>query len=78
MKQTIIVYSKGLYDTITTLHEPKEYRLRKTVSSMRNAFESAELDAISWIKGKKNVVGLIKYIPILWDDLNVLLKKGLW
>ena len=40
IKHEVLVDSRALFDTITTLHEAKEYRLRKTVTRIRNAFES--------------------------------------
>lgn len=38
IKHRVNVDSKGLYDTITTLHEGREYRLRQTVQSIRDPF----------------------------------------
>lgn len=55
LKHELNVDSKALWDTITTLHDGKEYRLRQTVQRIRNSFESQELDAIRWIPGKDNV-----------------------
>lgn len=46
IKHEIIVDSRAHFDTITTLQETKEYRLRKTVPRIRNGFEAEELDAI--------------------------------
>lgn len=43
-----------LYDTITTLHEGREHRLRTTVQFMRNCFDSRELDLRRWIPGTVN------------------------
>lgn len=40
MDHVIIVDSKSLYDTITTLHENRDYRLRQTVQRKRDSFES--------------------------------------
>lgn len=58
------VYSKGLYDTITTLHESKEYRLRQTVQRIRDSFKSEELDILRWIQGFANIAdALTKHNP---------------
>lgn len=54
-KSTLVVDSKGLYDTITTLHQGREYRLRQTVQRLRDSFESQEMDALRWIQGHANI-----------------------
>eukprot|EP00737_Agarophyton_chilense_P002296 gb/GEZJ01002606.1/.p2 GENE.gb/GEZJ01002606.1/~~gb/GEZJ01002606.1/.p2 ORF type:complete len:228 (+),score=26.32 gb/GEZJ01002606.1/:1554-2237(+) len=46
------VESKGPFDTTTTLHEGKDYRLRQTVQRIRDSFESRELDTLKWVQGK--------------------------
>lgn len=38
------VDSSKLFDTITTLHDGKEYRLRKTVQRIRDSFEGGDID----------------------------------
>ena len=50
----LLTDSKCLYDTITTLHEGRDYRLRPTVQKMRNSFDSKELDFMRWIPGTDN------------------------
>ena len=42
----LIVDMKGLFDTITTLHDGREYRLRQTVQRIRDSFESQEIDVM--------------------------------
>lgn len=55
------VDSKGLYDTVTTLHEGRDYRLRQTVQRIRDSFESQELNVLRWVQGPVNVAdGLTK------------------
>jgi len=49
------VNSRGLFDTITTLHEGREYRLRQTVQRIRDSFESGDLDSLRWVQGKANI-----------------------
>ena len=46
---TMVVDSFGLYSTITTLHEGRDYLLRPTVSRIRDSFESGELNYLHWI-----------------------------
>lgn len=46
--------SKCLYDTITTLHDGRDFRLRPTVQRIRNIFDSRELDFMRWIPGTSN------------------------
>lgn len=42
----LIVDSKGLFDTVTTLHEGRDYRLRQTVQRIRYSFKAREIDVI--------------------------------
>jgi hypothetical protein len=46
---------KGLYDTIPTLHESKDYRLRPTVTRIRDAFGAQEIRIFRWIPGPSNL-----------------------
>lgn len=79
IKHELIVDAKALFDTITTLHESREYRLRRTVSRIRHSFESRELDVVRWIPGRENVADtLTKRNRVLWVKLNDLLSTGVW
>lgn len=69
--QILNVDSKALFDTITTLHEGKEYRLRQTVQRIRDSFESKELNMLRWIQGNVNIAdALTKRNPALHKLLN--------
>ena len=59
---TMVVDSFGLYSTITTLHEGHDYRLRPTVSRIRDSFESGELNSLHWIPGKSNIADALTKI----------------
>lgn len=75
VKHEILVHSLALFDTITTLHECKEYRLRKNLTRILNAFEEQELDSIRWIPGTKNVAdALMKRSIELWHRLSEMLS----
>lgn len=79
LKHELFVDARALFDTITTLHEPREYRLRKTVARMRDAFESGELDGVTWIDGKSNMAdALTKKNEALSGKLNRMLASGVW
>lgn len=39
IQKVLIVESKGLYDTISTLHNGRKYRLRQTLQCIRDIFE---------------------------------------
>lgn len=79
IKHEMVVDSKALFDTITTLHESREYRLRRTVSRIRHSFESRELDVVRWLPGKLNMAdALTKRNVVQWINLNRLLSTGLW
>lgn len=78
IRHEMILNSNALFDTITTLHESREYRLRRTVSRIRHSFESRELDVVRWFPGRENVAGaLTKMNRVLWLKLNGLLSSGM-
>lgn len=77
IKHELNVDSKGLWDTITTLHEGREYRLRQTVQRIRNSFESKELNVVRWIPGRDTLSdALKKRNPTMWKRLNDLCSGG--
>jgi hypothetical protein len=47
--------AKGLYDTITTLHESKYYRLRLIIARLRDSFGAEEIRVLRWIPGPQNL-----------------------
>ena len=72
------VDSRGLYSTITTLHEGADYRLRPTVSRLRDSFENGEIDHMQWIAGTKNLAdALTKRNFSMFRQLNEVMKEGL-
>lgn len=77
IRNELFTDSRCLYDTITTLHEGKDYRLRPTVQRMRNSFESQELNSMRWIPGLINLAdSLTKRNVKTYAILNDLLSKG--
>lgn len=69
--------SKGLYDTITTLDEGKEYRLRQTVQRIRDSFEPEDLDILRCVQGIAKVANAInKRNPIVHRMLNKIASTG--
>lgn len=72
------VDSKGLYDTITTLHEGREYRLRQTVQRIRDSFEAGDLDTLRWVQGAVNIAdALTKRNPQMHRLLNRIASTGI-
>lgn len=72
-----MVDSRELFDTITTLHDNKEYRRRKTVARIRNSIQSHELDILRWIKGQNNHAdALTKRKYNMWRELHKALASG--
>ena len=70
--------SRCLYDTITTLHEARDYRLRPTVQRLRNSFDSHELDYMRWISADKIPSdALTKRNMKTWTLLNEILATGI-
>lgn len=77
MRNEIAIDSMGLYDTITTLHEGKEYRLRQTVQRIRDSFEAGDVNIIRWVPGTSNIAdALTKRNPLLWRMLNDISATG--
>jgi hypothetical protein len=71
------VDAKGLYDTITTLHESKDYRLRPTVARLRDSFGAEEIRVLRWIPGPQNLADcLTKGIYVMFRLLNQVMLAG--
>lgn len=76
-RHELSVDSHALKDTVTTLHEGTEYRLRQTVQRIRNSFEASELDILRWIPGTENIAdALTKRNMKLYRKLNEMCAKG--
>ena len=74
----LCVDSRGLFDTISTLHEGKDYRLRGTVARLRDSFASKEISGIRWIKGLQNIAdALTKFNYDMWLKLGRMLSEGI-
>lgn len=79
LKNELLVDSKRLDEKFTTLHQPQEYRLRKTVARMRDAFEAKELNVVRRIPGIHIFAyALTKRIPALSERINAMLVRGGW
>ena len=77
IRSALYVDSRGLYDTVSTLHDSKEYRLRQTVQRIRDSFESKDLDALVWIPGTENVAdALTKRSTELQQKLSRMTSTG--
>ena len=77
-KHTLNVDSKGLYDTITTLHEGRDYRLRQTVQRIRDSFEAGQVNVIRWIQGKAVFADVLtKRTSISYRMLNRITSTGM-
>jgi hypothetical protein len=71
------VDAKGLYDTITTLHESKDYRLRPTVARLRDSFGAEEIRVLRWIPGLQNLADcLTKGNFVVFRMLNQVMLAG--
>lgn len=77
VEHTLHVDSRGLFDTITTLHNGREYRLRQTVQRIRDGFESGETDAIRWVQSRANIAdALTKWAPEANKTLSTIISSG--
>lgn len=54
VRHQLLVDSKSLFETITTLHQTGDYRLRKVVARLRDSFEAKELNSVRWIRDSAN------------------------
>lgn len=71
------VDSRGLFDTISTLHDGKEYRLRQTVQRIRDSFESGDIDILRWVPTGQNIAdGLTKRCPSIQRKFNTSTSQG--
>ena len=74
---TIALDSLGLHETISTLHEGKDYRLRPTVSRLRDSFEAGEISELIWIPGSRNIAdALTKRNIVIQKLLDKFLNNG--
>lgn len=77
IQHELVVDSKGLYDTITTLHDGKEYRLRQTVQRIRDSFENGDIDQLRWVQGSANIADVLtKRNPQMHTLLNRIMTTG--
>ena len=71
------VDSRGLYSTITTLHEGADHLLRLIVSRLRDSFENGEIDNIQLIAGtKKFADALTKRNLAIFKQLITVMIEG--
>lgn len=70
----LTVDSKSLFQTITTSHQTGDYRLRITVSRIRDSFESRELNIVRWIVGHVNVTDALTKLN---SKMTIILSKML-
>lgn len=79
IEHELIVDSKALFDTITTLHEVHEYRLKKAVTMLRDAFECGQLDCLRWLNVKYNFAdALTKRNQELFQQVDRVTSSGIW
>lgn len=79
IKFELALYSKALFDTITQFHDSEEYRLPPTVTTIRNSFESGDLDMLIWVAGVGNIYESLANVNIrLFGKPNNILDTGIW
>lgn len=79
LRHQLLVDSKALFETLTTIHQTDVYRLRKTVARIRASFESGELESVRWIPGTANYAdALTKRNLPLSAKFNNMLTTGNW
>lgn len=78
-KHEILVYYREIFDTITTLHEPREYRLRNLFARLCEEFESGNIYGVKWAQGT-NILdeSLTKSNVVIAERLNRLIAERIW
>ena len=75
---TLTVDSMGLWATVYTLHEGKDYRLRPVASRLRDCYEGGEIHTMMWIPGSKNIADVLtKRNLVAYRLLNDVLTSGI-
>lgn len=54
IKHELLLDSKSIFETITSLHRSVDYLLRKVMANMRDSFELGELNAVRYIPSNLN------------------------
>lgn len=79
MRHEFFVDFRELFETITTVHDLREYRLKSTVAKIRDSFYSWELNDVNWIGGKNNFSDFrTKWNAYMARRLNMMLNFGIW
>lgn len=79
MRHHRFVDSRGFFDTIITVNDPWEYRLKITVAKIRESFESGESKGVNWIHGRRNLAdALTKWDAEASKCSNEVLNSGSW
>lgn len=75
---TLFVEWNGLFTTICTLYEQKDFQLRPTGVRLRDSFESNEINNLQWIPGPLNLSdGLTTFNPHSFKFVIESMKTGL-
>lgn len=78
VKHQLLIDSKFLFETITTLHREAKYRISKNIARVRALFESGELNIIRWISAIENYAGVLtKRNPPPSKPLNSLINTDI-
>jgi hypothetical protein len=73
----ILVDSNSLYTTLQTLHQNKDFRLRKVVTRIRDTYEERVICDLRWIPGKLNLADcLTKRNDALAGELDRVLREN--
>lgn len=79
IRHKLLVDSKALFETLTTLHQADDYRLWKTVAGIRASFESRDLNVVCWIPGVAIIADpLTKRKMLLSWRMNDSISSGTW
>lgn len=49
MRRETLVYSRRIFDTITSVHQSRECGIKKTVAQIHDWLEAGELNGVVWM-----------------------------
>lgn len=79
LRHELLVDSKAIFETLTTLHTSEDFRLRATSTRMRASSESRDVNAVRWIPGVRNLAdAMTERNGKMSKQLNTMLVDGIW
>lgn len=76
-QENLHVDSRGLLDTISNLHDGKQYRLCQIVQRIRDSFKRGDIDVLRWLPTGQNIAeGINNCCPAVQGNFNIYSTDG--